>query len=109
MIGERVQRRAYLRTERNAHGKETHILDAPAVVWALAFAPEQSAEPRETGGTRVVMPATLYLPPRQETDPRDIWIVRGVSYAADGAAADWRSPFTGRTAGLALTLRRVTG
>ena len=109
MIGEWVKRKPYLRTELNAHRKETVILGDPADVWALAFAPEQSDEPRDAGGNRTVTPATLYLPAHQGTDRRDQWVIRGLTYKADGEAADWRSPFTGIRPGKVVTLERITG
>ena len=109
MLGEVVQRLPYLRTDTNGHGREKFVLGDPVRVVALAFAPEQSNEPRDEGGSRVVTPATLYLPYSQETDPRDAWVVRGRRYVADGEAAQWRSPFTGRTPGQVVALRRVLG
>lgn len=109
MVGELVTRLPWTSSTLNAHGEETHHRGAGQQVLALAFAPAQSAEVRDGQGERITTPATLYLPSAVATDPRDLWEVRGVRYAAEGESAGWRSPFTGRAPGQVVTLRRVIG
>lgn len=104
-----MQRRRWVSSTRNAHGVETHQHGSPTSVQALGFAPEQSTEPREAGSARVVIPATLYLSAAQETDPRDLWVVRGRTYAAEGESGEWVSPYSGRKPGQVVTLRSVIG
>jgi hypothetical protein len=73
-----------------------------------ALAPELAAEDSDHR-QGVVIGWTLYAPAGADIEPSDRIVARGDTYEVDGEPADWRSPFSGRAAGVALSLRRVEG
>lgn len=108
MRGVLVQRRAWEATYIDAHGIENDRLAQPVDVVALGFEPA-GADEEWSGGERRVSSARLYLPFDAEVDPRDRWVVFGLTYAVEGESQAWVNPYTGREAGRVLALRRVTG
>lgn len=76
---------------------------------SVGFAPEGTAE--DTPDRRVVTNAELILQGSSIAySARDRFTVRGVTYGVEGTSAGgWRNPFTGRTPGQVILLKRVTG
>lgn len=55
---------------------------------------------------------TLYFNPGEapeEMDPRDRFIVGGLTYEVQGSPLEWRNPFTGETAGTVIYLEKKRG
>lgn len=83
---------------------------APVTVDDCGFDPGASIEPRDGSSRRVTTMPVLYPPTGHPYGPHDRWIVRGVTYQAEGEAADWRHPMTGWEPGVAvINLQRVEG
>lgn len=81
--------------------------EAAAVVTG-AFAPAVSGESTDGRDTVVSQPQAL-LPYGTAVSPNSVLVIGGLRYEVDGTPNDWRNPFTGWQAGLAVPLRRVTG
>jgi len=103
-----IQRRPFSSASRNGHGREVAAFGIAYAVPDAVFWPEESVEMSD-GGQRVVRPARLSVPFGEPTDPRDQWLVDGLTYEAQGDTSRWANPFTGAQFGGVLTLRRVTG
>lgn len=80
---------------------ETNI--AGAVV-----APRTSGEDVQ-GRDQVVVGLNVWLPAGTHVQPTDRLMVRGVLYEVDGEPGAWRSPFTGISSPVQVSLTRVAG
>lgn len=74
-----------------------------------AFAPSDGAESHLGGRHAVIVTVTLYVPPGADILPTDRIESRGQAFEVDGEPAAWRSPYSRRERGVALSLRRVDG
>jgi len=77
----------------------------------VAVAPAGSSEDPQSLGLWVVTGYTLYLPYGTVLLPTDFVEVRGVpgwQVVGDGAAGQWRSPFSGRGAGVEVAVKRAS-
>ena len=101
-----VHRLPYLRTDKDAAGRQTHIRAPGVPVAILGFDPGTS---RDVDGQRVVTPPTLYVPYDQAVHRLDQWRIQGDLYDVDGDPARWRHGRSGRKAGTVIHLRRATG
>ena len=70
-----------------------------------AFAPESTLEPREGLGVRVVSDAQLVLREPIDYDARDVFLVDGVPYQAEGVTPAWWGMFSRRRFGQVIKLR----
>jgi head-tail adaptor len=68
-------------------------------------AKEETAAGREG----VVVTYDVFFPAGTDVRPGDRAEVRGDVFDVDGEPADWRSPYTGRHAGIHVALRTVEG
>lgn len=109
MFGETVVRHPFLAGVRNAHGEVRDGWGPDETVEGAAFEPEQSTEPHDEGGARVINPAKLYLRFGQTVTAKDRWTVRGDLYTTEGDPSRWESPYTHRRPGAVIALRKVTG
>lgn len=73
-----------------------------------AFDPTIGIEYTGSGDTVVTNPQAL-LPYDAPVTSTSVLVIRGDRYEVDGEPNQWRSPFTGWEAGLAVPLKRVTG
>jgi hypothetical protein len=80
----------------------------PTVVENCVIAPRSSSEVDEPGRTAVIVGLTVYLPAGATVTAHDRLLVRDDTYEVDGEPGRWRSPATGRTAGIEVALRRVS-
>lgn len=74
-----------------------------------AFNPGSSSDVAADGRSPVTTNPTVYAPAGADVKAGDRLVVRGVAYDVDGNPAEWRNPFTGWEAGLAVTLELVEG
>lgn len=75
------------------------------VVIPAAFAPESTVEPREGLDVRVVSDAQLVLREPIDYDARDVFLVDGVPYQAEGVTPAWWGMFSRRLFGQVIKLR----
>jgi hypothetical protein len=74
------------------------------------FDPGTSAESfAEPGRQPITTKPTVYAPYGSDIKAGDRLVVRGVTYDVDGNPADFRSPFSGWEAGMAVSLRVKEG
>jgi hypothetical protein len=76
---------------------------------AGVFAPGSTSEDLLGRGATAYTTATLYLPVGTDVRRTDRVEVRGTVWEVDGEPVEWRSPGTGRRAGLQVNLRAVKG
>lgn len=74
-----------------------------------AFDPGSSIEPLEIGRDAVVTRPTVYAPSGADVLAGDRIVIRGRTWQVDGEPADYRSPFSGWAAGLAIHVKAVSG
>jgi hypothetical protein len=91
-----------------ATGKSWTTPDLLAIE-GCGFNPGASNEPNQDARTAIVSQPTVYAPAGADILAGDRLVVRGVTYEVDGHPADWRSPLTGWTPGLTVTLKSVEG
>lgn len=72
------------------------------------FAPGTSVEQVQGRDSLTVQP-TVYLGPGADVTYLDEVIVAGDRYLVDGSPNTWTNPFTGRTVGVEVRLRRAVG
>lgn len=90
--------------------------DATTVtVEGAAFAPTGSVNAASGGSEDVTLrdavsdAPMLYLPPDTPITATCRVVARGLTYEVVGDPADWRNPYSGTKAGLAVGLKRVEG
>lgn len=74
-----------------------------------AFNPGRSTEPVQDARTAVITEPEVYAPFGSDVRAGDRLVVRGVTFDVQGNPGDWRSPFTGWEAGMAIPLKRTEG
>jgi len=77
-------------------------------ITGCSLAPRLQAENLE-GRQGVVIGWTLYAPPDADIQPTDRIEARGKTLEVDGEPGVWTSPYTGREAGIELSLKTVEG
>lgn len=79
-------------------------------VWP-GFAVQGGDPSAEAGGNRhtTITGLTVWVPASTTVASTDRMRVRGVEWEVDAEASVWTSPFTGRTPGKQVVLRRVRG
>lgn len=110
MIGETVTvQTGTATTDRNGNSVVSWADPTETSIDGVALAPIQAGEDNANSRQGVVIGWTAYIPPGNSIEPTARIVARGNTYEIDGEPADWRDPYTGRKAGLELTLRRVEG
>ncbi|MEG9248010.1 hypothetical protein V6S67_07925 [Arthrobacter sp. Soc17.1.1.1] len=92
----------------DGHGNEIAGWGAPEDVGIFVFDPGSSSEPREPGGSRVVVEPKIYGPFGMPFTHLDKVEARGGTYTVEGEPAKWRHP-DGREVVSVVELRKVTG
>lgn len=95
----------YSKKEKVGDWRDAYELEIPG----CAFNPGVSSEPLETARHAVLTRPEVYAPTGSDVEAGDRLVVRGVTYDVQGHPADWRSPFTGWTPGLTISLEAVDG
>lgn len=91
-------------------GEQAYATFGPNVtVLGVGVEPVAGTEIAQRVDDAVQVDARLYLPYSHPSTPHDEWTVRGLRYAQQGDAEQWRSPLTGWEAGCVVNLRRRTG
>lgn len=82
---------------------------ASRAIPGCGFDPGTSDEPTQDARNAVITRPTVYAPTGSDVLPGDRLVVRGITYEVKGNPAAWRSPFTGSSPGLVVTLEEVRG
>lgn len=106
--GESVVWRKFVPGVEDQYGNVTPGGFVDSTLPGVAFAPESTKE--QAAGGRVISDAKLYTRTPVAFSAQDRFTVRGLAYQAVGdSAGGWLNPFTGRSAGQEILLKRVTG
>lgn len=110
-FGETVTWHEHVEGGTNEYGDPVPGVSIDHEVTGVAVAKNSTTEPRDDGSHRLVEDTTLYFDPPLTAGRRDLFTVRGEVYEVEGGSALdlWRNPFTGRTPGSEVKVRRVTG
>lgn len=107
--GVQVTRRRYTDGTLDRYGNPTRTATESVLPMLAAFDPGGSSEPVEVGRESVVTSPTLYFFEAPDLTADDDVSVGGAWFAVEGDPATWAHPWSGRTFGTAVTLRRVAG
>lgn len=109
MTGESViqVRRAYAGVA-DAYGDAT-LVESGRTEYVAPVWPRTASESTEPGRSASIVGLTLALPRETSIGRFDQFIVRGDVYEVDGAAADYRSPWSATFGGVVVNLTRVGG
>jgi hypothetical protein len=92
----------------DSHNNPIDAWASPVNVAVYGYGPPVRTEEAEPGGTQV-MQGIQVLAPVFAVDPRDRFVIAGITYELVGEAANWdHGPF-GYQPGMLLRLRRVEG
>lgn len=106
--GEQVIRHAFLRSDKNAHGKLSPVF-VDSVVDDVGIDGASADEPRDGLSERVEVELVLFLPAGMTIDPRDQFTVHELRYQVEGYAPPIRNFFTSTMFRTEVKLKRVTG
>lgn len=86
-------------------------IDVPGTAWAprVQGAGSSSSELLDRGRQGVIEGLTWYAPYGTDLRITDKLELDGVLYEVEGEPGDWANPYTGRRAGLEVSLRRAEG
>lgn len=107
-ISETVQRLPHIPGDEDSHGNTTSTWGTPEPVGIFVFDPGSSSEPREPGGSRVVVEPKIYGPFGMPFEYHDKVETRGGTYTVEGEPAKWKHP-DGREVVAVVELRKVSG
>lgn len=111
--GETVVRLRAATTEDPYSGESDGALDwsnpTELTITGCGFDPGGSFENTEARRDAITTQPTLYAPADADITANDRVQVRSLTYDVQGHPALWRSPFTGWTPGIAVTLRLFEG
>lgn len=109
-FGESVVLHRFKEHHRNAHGQAIKVFHPDEPIDGVAVAPYGQTEPEDGLSERSTHAVKAYVGPGVGVTPADEITVRGVRFAVDGAVSgDWANPFTGRTPGAEIRLKKVVG
>ena len=109
-LGEPVTILRRVQTGTDRYGKPVYDWPEPGVeVPRCAVSPRMSEEPAQVGREQVITGLTVYLPPGTEIEPYDRLRVRGRVYEVVGEPGEWRNPYSGRSVGVQVAIKRVEG
>jgi hypothetical protein len=86
-------------------------IDVPGAAWAprTQGAGPSASEIHDRGRQGVIEGLSVYLPYGTDLRPTDQLRLDGVLYEVEGDPGSWWSPFTGRTPGIEVAVRRAEG
>ena len=92
------------------HGNPVGAHGEPEELWVHSIAPGPTVEDVQAGRSTVASDLTVLAPAGTSLDARDLVIVGGAEYHADGGSRDWtRGPWVNPVAGVQLELVRKDG
>jgi hypothetical protein len=100
-------------TTQDGYGNDVPGPDVETDIEGVAVSPRDgnasSGNENTQGRDQVISGFVIWLPAGTEMRPTDRVRVRGVVCEVDGEDGQWRSPFTGLSSPVQVSLKRVTG